>query len=896
MRLPGHTLAALAQAQALARQPAAAGQPITLTLGLTRTNQAGFDAFLADVQNPQSPQYRHFLSQQQLADRFGPSPAAVAAVRAFMEAQGFRLVQDSANRLTLTFQGTRQQAEAAFAVTIGDFQLGGRGFFANTGDPAVPSTVAPFIGAVAGLNNLARPHRAGPAQRFAPGVVGGLPTPMDLASFYNATGIGSGTGAGQKLGLVEFSTYSRSDVSAWLQAVGLPTALLNDVSDVAVNGGTTDTSGTIEDLLDIDTALGIAQGATIVDYQAPNGGTTWQQLFNAMLNDGDTVISNSWFTCEADHTAADVQNLDSIFANAAASGVSIYSATGDSEGTCYGGPQGQTAYPNSISVPADLPNGIAVGGTNITLGQNGGYGSERLWSEVPGAGSGAGFGTSQFFSRPSFQNGFTAAAMRSVPDVAAAAYPGILVCQAGCNWQVYGTSLAAPVWAASTALINQQQGGGFGGPQVLYSANGSAAYHTPASMGSDFPHLGLGTPNLGNFFASFAPGLQAPVEGSTGVSVTPTLQWAAPTGAVSGTTQYTAYIWDPNAGAMKFQQTTTALSITVPSNAALANNTFYYYSARACTGTRCSGYARWEGFTTAPLGTPGLTSPQEGATGVSVTPTVSWTAANGAVSGTTQYTAYIWDPAANAMAWQASTTGLSVSVPQGSALANGHFYYYSAQACTGSTCGPLARWEGFTTIGTPGAPGLTAPAEGATNVSRTPTVQWTAPNGALSGTTQYTAYIWDPSANAMAWQGTTTQLSIAVPGGSPLAAGHFFYYTVQACNGSLCGPNARWEGFTTQSSLGTPGLQAPVEGSRGNGVTPTLRWSAASGATGSTTYTASVWDPSASVMKFQQTVSGLSVAVPASAGLVAGHFYYYSVQACTGSDCGPLARWEGFTS
>ena len=194
-----------------------------------------------------------------------------------------------------------------------------------------------------------------------------------------------------------------------------------------------------------------------------------------------------------------------------------------------------------------------------------------------------------------------------------------------------------------------------------------------------------------------------------------------------------------------------------------------------------------------------------------------------------------------------------------------------------------------------GTPGLASPVEGATGVSRTPTVQWTAASGATAST-QYTAFIWDPAANRMAFQQTVSGLSVSVPAGSPLAAGHFFYYTVQACNGSLCGPNARWEGFTTQSSLGTPGLQAPVEGSRGNGVTPTLRWSAASGATGSTTYTASVWDPSASVMKFQQTVSGLSVAVPASAGLVAGHFYYYSVQACTGSDCGPLARWEGFTS
>src|SRR5579883_1592183 len=158
VQLPGHTLAVLGQAQGLARTPAAAGQPITLTIVLARSDQAGFDAYLADVENPQSPNFRHFLSQQQLADRFGPTPQSVAAVRAFMEGQGFRLTQDSVNRLTLTFQGSRQQAEAAFAVTIGDFQLGGRSFFANTGDPAVPASLAPAIRGVAGLNTLARPH------------------------------------------------------------------------------------------------------------------------------------------------------------------------------------------------------------------------------------------------------------------------------------------------------------------------------------------------------------------------------------------------------------------------------------------------------------------------------------------------------------------------------------------------------------------------------------------------------------------------------------------------------------------------------------------------------------------------------------------------------------------
>jgi len=403
--------------------------------------------------------------------------------------------------------------------------------------------------------------------------------------------------------------------------------------------------------------------------------------------------------------------------------------------------------------------------------------------------------------------------------------------------------------------------------------------------------------------AAVTPGvvtLVSPLEGAQNVSLTPTLAWNAPSGAVAGTTQYTAYIWDPGALVMKFQQATTALSIGVPGAAGLQPSVFYFWTVQACTGSVCGPVARWEGFTTtAAPGTPSLVSPIEGSQTVSTTPTLQWTAASGAVNGVTQYTAYIWDPHPGMMVFQQATTDLSVAVPVGSALQVGRFYFYSVQACNGSACGPLARWEGFTTTASaaPGVVTLTQPPEGAQNVSLTPALQWAAPTGALPGSTQYTAYVWDPQANAMRFQQTTTALDVAVPGSADLVLSHFYYWTVQACNGAACGPLARWIGFTTLSSVGAPLLRAPAEGATGVGVTPTIAWIAPSGSSpGNTQYTVFVWDPAASVMKFQQTTTALSTAVPFSSGLVAGHFYYYSVQACDGSICGPLARWEGFTS
>jgi hypothetical protein len=41
-------------------------------------------------------------------------------------------------------------------------------------------------------------------------------------------------------------------------------------------------------------------------------------MFNAMINDGVNVISNSWAYCEDQTTLADVQSIDSILASAGA--------------------------------------------------------------------------------------------------------------------------------------------------------------------------------------------------------------------------------------------------------------------------------------------------------------------------------------------------------------------------------------------------------------------------------------------------------------------------------------------------------------------------------------------------------------------------------------------------
>src|SRR5271154_7430161 len=73
VRIPGHVLPALAKATIVPSKSETDRQLITLTLVLKRDHQAQFESYLRDVYDPHSKVFRHFLTQRQIANRFGPS-------------------------------------------------------------------------------------------------------------------------------------------------------------------------------------------------------------------------------------------------------------------------------------------------------------------------------------------------------------------------------------------------------------------------------------------------------------------------------------------------------------------------------------------------------------------------------------------------------------------------------------------------------------------------------------------------------------------------------------------------------------------------------------------------------------------------------------------------------
>ena len=89
----------------LAKGRLAATNQLRLAIGLPLRDAAGLDAFLARLYDPASPDYRHYLTPEELAARFGPTEQDYQAVREFAQTNGLTVTTTYNNRLVLDVAG-----------------------------------------------------------------------------------------------------------------------------------------------------------------------------------------------------------------------------------------------------------------------------------------------------------------------------------------------------------------------------------------------------------------------------------------------------------------------------------------------------------------------------------------------------------------------------------------------------------------------------------------------------------------------------------------------------------------------------------------------------------------------------------------------------------------------
>ena len=184
----------------------------------------------------------------------------------------------------------------------------------------------------------------------------------------------------------------------------------------------------------------------------------------------------------------------------------------------------------------------------------------------------------------------------------------------------------------------------------------------------------------------------SPTSGTTGASITPTLSWGASTGATSY--EYCIDRTINSACDGTWVSTGTARTAT-PTG--LTSSTKYEWQVRArnTSGTTNANTTTWWTFTTAAApGAFNKTSPANGATGQSLTPTLSW----GASSGASRYEACI-DTTNNGVCdgtWTSLGTSRSAT---GSNLTSRTTYYWQVRAVGngGTTNANGGTWWSFTT-------------------------------------------------------------------------------------------------------------------------------------------------------------------------------------------------------
>ncbi len=369
-----------------------------------------------------------------------------------------------------------------------------------------------------------------------------------------------------------------------------------------------------------------------------------------------------------------------------------------------------------------------------------------------------------------------------------------------------------------------------------------------------------GTFTIANAVRLPAPTLTAPTDGATGVSTSPTCTWSQVTGnqgyRIIITTNSADLTTDPtsNGGTsgavVHLDLAANTTSYTYPNT--LASGTLYYWEVHAYgTSSATNGYWSQRSFTTVAvrLPAPTLTAPTDGATGVSTSPTCTWSQVTGnqgyRIIITTNSADLTTDPTSNGgtsgavvhLDLAANTT--SYTYPN--TLASGTLYYWEVHAY-GTSSATNGYWShrSFTTVAVRlPAPTLTAPTDGATGVSTSPTCTWSQVTGnqgyRIIITTNSADLTTDPTSNG-GTSGAVVHLDLAANTTSytypnTLASGTLYYWEVHAY-GTSSATNGYWSqrSFTTVAvRLPAPTLTAPTDGATGVSTSPTCTWSQVTG-------------------------------------------------------------------
>jgi kumamolisin len=340
-----------------------AATPISVTVALRLSDVDAAESLLASLNTPGDAQYHQFLTADQFVARFAPSKSDVAKAIAALSRYGLTVTQATATTLHAT--GLPADMERAFAVSLHSYSVPSRGaergytYHAPVSRATVPAEISSVVTAVVGLDSrpnfrplsthanfkqAAQPS-AGPSSSLNPF---GYLTVTDFASLYDVQPLYQRgvTGRGRTLGIMSLANFTPSDVFAYWSALGLQVNP-NRLKVINVDGGPgpiSDAGGSLETTIDVEQSGGIAPGAKILVYLAPNTNQSFVDVFAAAIdaNQADTLSISwggwEWFDNLENSPVTDpstgrptsaIEAVHELLVRAAIQGQTVFTAQGD---------------------------------------------------------------------------------------------------------------------------------------------------------------------------------------------------------------------------------------------------------------------------------------------------------------------------------------------------------------------------------------------------------------------------------------------------------------------------------------------------------------------------------------------------------------------------------------
>lgn len=489
-----------------------------LLLAPDTSQQTALESLLAAQQDPRSPEYQRWLTPEQFGERFGVAESDISQLVTWLTSRGFQVEPAPASRRQLVFSGTAGQVLAAFHTQVHMYNVNGARHYANAQDPSVPEAFSDVVAGVVSLNDFeSQPmHRgAAPISTLSPEFTSGgshYLAPADFATIYDASALYTQSidGTGQSVAVAGRSNLNLSDVQAFRSQFALPS---NNPAIVlnGTNPGIVSSSEQTEATLDVEWSGATAPKASIqfvvsASTNSSDGITLSSQYI--VNNNVAPVLTLSFGNCEAAIGTAGNQFWNSLWQQAAAQGITVLVAAGDSGAAGCDSPSSASATQGAgVNGLCSSPYSTCVGGTQFsdtanpsaywsasnnssTFASALSYIPEAAWNQSGTAAGGSdlwagGGGVSLVYSKPSWQTapGVPSDGRRDVPDISlnASTHDGYIIEMNGSLYVVGGTSAPTPALGGLMALTAQKAAARLGNANPgLYALAASQANAGPA--------------------------------------------------------------------------------------------------------------------------------------------------------------------------------------------------------------------------------------------------------------------------------------------------------------------------------------------------------------------------------------------------------------------------------